>query len=237
MATTDRADAARIGANAIVPGHVHGTQDIVADHGLLQGRDDDDHPQYHTDARGDARYPRRDGTGASGNWGINVTGNADTVDGLHANTGQGNQVIGNQLVRTQASGYTMLGYINSSSGNEGNASAPGRVWGTNGSDSYLRSYQTAYLRYGHGHYRHDGGYNVIAFDVGTLTAGTSYGPWVAGHGLGQTPGISLSDVYGDDGVHSIDTGIGVHDGVNCQFNAKNNHNSNEACSIVGMHIK
>ena len=28
----------------------------VTDHGLLTGRGDDDHPQYHTDARGDARY-------------------------------------------------------------------------------------------------------------------------------------------------------------------------------------
>ncbi len=28
----------------------------TSDHGLLTGLDDDDHPQYHTDARGDARY-------------------------------------------------------------------------------------------------------------------------------------------------------------------------------------
>lgn len=28
----------------------------VTDHGLLSGRGDDDHPQYHNDARGDARY-------------------------------------------------------------------------------------------------------------------------------------------------------------------------------------
>lgn len=28
----------------------------VTDHGLLSGLSDDDHPQYHTDARGDARY-------------------------------------------------------------------------------------------------------------------------------------------------------------------------------------
>ena len=30
--------------------------DLAADHGLLSGLLDDDHPQYHTDARGDARY-------------------------------------------------------------------------------------------------------------------------------------------------------------------------------------
>lgn len=32
----------------------------VTDHGALTGLADDDHPQYHTDARGDARYPRGD---------------------------------------------------------------------------------------------------------------------------------------------------------------------------------
>ncbi len=32
-----------------------------ADHGLLAGLGDDDHTQYHNNARGDARYPLRDG--------------------------------------------------------------------------------------------------------------------------------------------------------------------------------
>ena len=31
------------------------------------------------------RIPMGDGTGASGTWEINITGNADTVDGYHAN--------------------------------------------------------------------------------------------------------------------------------------------------------
>lgn len=56
MSTTTRADAVRIGSSAIVPGHVHGTEDVVADHGALLGLGDDDHPQYLTTARGDARY-------------------------------------------------------------------------------------------------------------------------------------------------------------------------------------
>lgn len=30
--------------------------------------------------------PKKDGTGASGTWGINITGNADTVDGFHASS-------------------------------------------------------------------------------------------------------------------------------------------------------
>lgn len=46
MSPTDRADALRIGAGQAVPGHVHGTEDVVADHGLLLGLGDDDHAQY-----------------------------------------------------------------------------------------------------------------------------------------------------------------------------------------------
>ena len=33
-----------------------GTGGGTSDHGALTGREDDDHPQYHNDARGDARY-------------------------------------------------------------------------------------------------------------------------------------------------------------------------------------
>lgn len=38
----------------------------VNDHGALAGLDDDDHPQYHTDARGDARYPTKAELAAAG---------------------------------------------------------------------------------------------------------------------------------------------------------------------------
>lgn len=70
-------------------------------------------------------------------------GNADTTDGLHVASGRNNAA--NQIVRTDGSGYIQAGYINSDSGDEGQASNPSRVWGTNGSDSYLRSYLTNYL--------------------------------------------------------------------------------------------
>ncbi|MER2558351.1 MAG: hypothetical protein ABTQ93_12865 [Candidatus Competibacter denitrificans] len=36
--------------------HAAGSSSGVVDHGALTGLGDDDHPQYHTDARGDARY-------------------------------------------------------------------------------------------------------------------------------------------------------------------------------------
>lgn len=53
-----------------------------SDHGRLIGLGDDDHTQYHNNARGDARYPlKTNGTGASGTWPINITGNAQAVDG------------------------------------------------------------------------------------------------------------------------------------------------------------
>ena len=70
-------------------------------------------------------------------------GNADTVDSLHVHTGRNNEA--NKVVRTDGNGYLQTGYINSSNGDEGNNSNPSRVWGTNGSDSYLRSYLTSAL--------------------------------------------------------------------------------------------
>ena len=73
----------------------------------------------------------------------NNAGNADTCDGLHVHSGRNNEA--NKIVRTDQNGYIYCGYINCSSGNEGNNSSPARVWGTNGSDDYLRSYMTSAL--------------------------------------------------------------------------------------------
>ena len=69
--------------------------------------------------------------------------NSDTCDGLHVHGGRNNEA--NKIVRTDGSGYLQVGYINSSNGNEGNNSSPARVWGTNGSDSYMRTYLTSAL--------------------------------------------------------------------------------------------
>ena len=79
----------------------------------------------------------------SGNDGSGSGLDADTVDGLHIHTDRNNEA--NRLVRTDASGYIQAGYINSSSGDEKNNSNPSYVWGTNGSDSYLRTYSTGSL--------------------------------------------------------------------------------------------
>lgn len=74
-------------------------------------------------------------------------GNSDTVDGLHVHVGRNYEA--NKIVRTDDYGYIQCGYINSSSGNEGNNSSPARVWGTNGSDDYLRTYITSALSVGY----------------------------------------------------------------------------------------
>ena len=71
---------------------------------------------------------------------------ADMTDGLHVHTGRNNEA--NKIVRTNANGYILAGYINSSNGDENNNSNPNRVWGTNGSDSYLRTYRTSALSVG-----------------------------------------------------------------------------------------
>lgn len=70
-------------------------------------------------------------------------GNADTVDGLYVHSGRNYEA--NKIVRTDKYGYIECGYIDCSSGNEGNNTSPARVWGTNGSDNYLRSYITSAL--------------------------------------------------------------------------------------------
>lgn len=70
-------------------------------------------------------------------------GNADTVDSLHVHSGRNSEA--NKIVRTDGKGFIQCGYINSDKGNEGNNSSPARVWGTNGSDNYLRSYLTSAL--------------------------------------------------------------------------------------------
>jgi len=72
--------------------------------------------------------------------------NSNTVSGLTVHSGRNNEA--NKIVRTDAYGYLQTGYINSSDGDEGNNSSPARVWGTNGSDSYLRTYLTSALSVG-----------------------------------------------------------------------------------------
>jgi hypothetical protein len=83
----------------------------------------------------------------SANIGSQSVSNATTAGGLAVHAGRNNEA--NKIVRTQENGYVFFGYINSTSGNENNNSNADRVWGTNGSDDYLRTYRTSALSVGY----------------------------------------------------------------------------------------
>ncbi len=61
---------------------------------------------------------------------------ADLLDGLDLHNTQSTQNSANQVLRTQANGYTMLGWINTTSGDSGIANDVTRIYVSN--DSYLR---------------------------------------------------------------------------------------------------
>lgn len=114
--------------------------------------------------------------------------NANTVAGLAVHAGRNNE--GNKVVRTDGNGYLQVGYINSSNGNEGNNSNPGRVWGTNGSDDYLRSYLTSALSVGSAGY--------------ASSAGTAAGLAANSNAIAETGGIW--SIYGGVDTPRLFTG-------------------------------
>jgi hypothetical protein len=91
-----------------------------------------------------AQAPTKTGTGASGTWGIDITGNAATVANI-APASAGAAPGANQLVRTDGNGYTFTGYINSNTNNNENPSIS-QVLVTNGSDNYYRKASLAHLQ-------------------------------------------------------------------------------------------
>jgi hypothetical protein len=80
--------------------------------------------------------PSLTGSGASGTWGISITGNAATAGGLAVHNTQSTQNSANQIVRTQDNGYTMLGWINTTSGDSGIANRLTRIYSSY--DEYVR---------------------------------------------------------------------------------------------------
>jgi hypothetical protein len=119
-----------------------------------------------------ATYPTLMGWNGSGTYGVRVdsarvadsAGNATTAGGLAVHTGRNNEA--DKIVRTQANGYILCGYINSSNGNENNNSNPDRVWGTNGSDDYLRTYRTSALSVNYAATADSATYGRYAYDSG-----------------------------------------------------------------------
>ncbi|MBO9586634.1 MAG: tail fiber domain-containing protein [Flavobacterium sp.] len=78
------------------------------------------------------------GSGASGTWTINVTGNANTAGGLAVHSSTNNEP--NKIVRTDGNGYIQAGWINTISGDSG-ATPINRIYASD--DQYLRYYTPA----------------------------------------------------------------------------------------------
>jgi len=143
----------------------------------------------------------------------NISGNAATAGGLAVHGGRNNEA--NKIVRTDGNGYIQAGYINSTSGNENNNSNADRVWGTNGSDDYLRTYRTSALSVG---YAASAGNATTATNLTNFTAAYSSAPLNAdspstldaigyvnsGTALfGQTDGGLYSSAYSTAWYHQI----------------------------------
>jgi hypothetical protein len=189
-------------------------------HANQTGRADDDHTQYQTDARADARYPRKaGGSGASGNYPINVTGTAASSPyaGSSSSTGGTQHMNGRKF------------YWNGSVG------VKTYLWGASNNGDGRVIYQANYSRSDHNHsgvYSWLFGYNHL--DVGTLAGSTGYGPWAVAHGLqGNAPKAAMATAIYDDGGHSVIASIGnLWDGTNILLTARNlNASAGEACWV------
>lgn len=184
-------------------------------HSAQSNRDADDHPQYHTDAEGDARYPLKDGTGASGSWGINVTGSAGYATSADDATNTGNVDFAIDHQR----GYPPHGFH--------------LAWADYGPLTYLWTsddnannyviHESNWSRSGHNHddrYGVQWSYNHV--DVGTIAANTTAGPWLWGHGLGIGPRTIIPTATYDDNTHSCVASIGnLWDSVNVWVAGRN----------------
>lgn len=103
---------------------------------------------YITAASAAAAYPTKAGTGATGSWGINVTGWAGAVGSATESIGipAGGAAPGaNKLVRTQGNGYTFVNYINSDTGRSEDET-PSQFIITNATDNYYRKVSVSKAR-------------------------------------------------------------------------------------------
>jgi len=135
---------------------------------------------------------------------------ANLLDGLDLHTGRNNEA--NKVVRTDGNGYLQTGYINSSNGNENNNSNADRVWGTNGSDDYMRTYRTSALSVGYAasagtadnidgiQFKNANSSSSFVVDT-QATNGIGYS---TGYNLfGQTDGAVYASTYSADWQHQI----------------------------------
>lgn len=139
---------------------------IVTFGGAYTGGSTADNPTWYMKLTGTtATTYNLDNMITTSNIGSQSVSNANTVGGLGVHSGRNNEA--NKVVRTDGNGYIQCGYINSSSGDEDNHSAPARIWGTNGSDSYLRTYRADYVSVG---YATSAGSSTVSDNVTYLTS-------------------------------------------------------------------
>ena len=84
--------------------------------------------------------PSTTGSGASGTWSINITGDAGTVDGYSASEAS----AASTLVARNSSGYIFSSYMNQSSSNSENPTIS-QIVVTNGTDNYFRKASLQHL--------------------------------------------------------------------------------------------
>jgi hypothetical protein len=106
--------------------------------------------------------PSLTGTGASGTWGISITGSAATLDGYSRNQTGG----ANTIVQRDSNGYIQNSYFYSSGGGtERNGSGLGYIAGFNSSDYYIRSYNStavaSFLGLGSAAYQNTGAFALV----------------------------------------------------------------------------
>lgn len=150
--------------------------------------------------------PSLTGSGASGTWGISITGNAATLGGYGPNQTGGV----NTIVQRDSNGYIQNSYFYSSGGgSERNGSGLGYFAAYNSSDYYIRSYTAA----------------AAAAAMGALTTSnyTSYSPTLTGGSASGTWGINITgsspylSALGNY-VWSVSTlPTGYNQGIQCSF--------------------
>jgi hypothetical protein len=191
---------------------------LPADHGAHTNLAADDHTQYQTDADGDALYPpKAGGAGSSGTWSINITGSAGSAS-----------TAGSSTYATYAS------KVDNQTWNWSDIGLQTYFWGSSDGNNVYVMWEGNWARSNH---NHNAKYGIIFgymhYDVGTLNAGTTHGPWTFGHSLGgNSPRMAVTTGTYDDGTHSIVASIGnLWDTVNVKVTARNSGTANEACAL------
>lgn len=114
-ASADDAEASRIAAEAAASGGGGGGGGVTA-HGALTGLGNDDHPQYHTDARGDARYPLKSAVTTEIGNAVAASSGLDRQRANHTGTQAISTVAGLQAI-LDGFGGTAVNTVNDLSGN------------------------------------------------------------------------------------------------------------------------